>query len=222
MGENMQKDCDKVKNFRALHNLTQKQLADKLGMKQSVIAMIEKDKRNVPASFKLSFVKAFGIDWDTQIASGETLKPEHIMNPPVPKNNSIGIPFYSTKAAAGDGALLPDYPENSVIYFDKRWLQMVIGHNPNNLSLIRAEGDSMQPDIQDGDFLMIDDSIKEVIPNKTFVIKQDNQLRVKKLRAELNGDILIISNNKTYPIEIMNKETEIIGQVVWNGNKGYI
>ena len=77
----------------------------------------------------------------------------------------------------------------------------------------------MLPDIQDGDLLMVDDSFKEVIPNKVFVIKQDDKYRVKKLKTELNGDILIISNNPTYHVETMNTETEIIGQVVWNGSK---
>ena len=111
------------------------------------------------------------------------------------------------------------YSEKDVIHFDKRWLQAVVGHNPENLSLIRAEGDSMIPDIQDGDLLMVDDSVKEVIPNKVFVIMQDNQYRVKKLKTEFNGEVLIISNNPVYPVEVMNKETAIIGQVVWNGSK---
>ena len=48
---------------------------------------------------------------------------------------------------------------------------------------------------------------------------QDSQFRVKKLKTEFNGDVLIISNNPVYPVEVMNKETTIIGQVVWNGSK---
>ena len=217
----MQSDSEKLKSVRSSYNLTQKELADKLNMKQSVIAMIESGKRGIPASFKLAFVKAFGVDWDTNIADSTTFKIEHLEYPSH-KNNSIGIPLYSAKAAAGVGMTLPDYPEKDVIYFDRRWLKAVVGHNPKNLSLIQATGDSMQPDIQDGDLLLIDDSIQDIIPNKTFVISQDNNLRVKKLKTDINGDILIISNNPSYPIEIMNKETMIVGQVVWNGNRGNI
>ena len=66
------------------------------------------------------------------------------------------------------------------------------------------------------------DSIKEIRPNKIFVIRQGDKLRVKRLKTELSGDTLILSDNPKYPVETMNKETEIIGQVVWNGNKELI
>ena len=213
----MLSDSEKSKSFRNKYNLSQTAFAEKLGIKQQQIAMIETGQRTASPNFKLAFMKTYGIDWDSQTASGETYKYEHLEKET--SNNIISIPFYSAKAAAGSGSDVPEYSEKDVIHFDKRWLQAVVGHNPENLSLIRAEGDSMIPDIQDGDLLMVDDSVKEVIPNKVFVIMQDSQFRVKKLKTEFNGDVLIISNNPVYPVEVMNKETTIIGQVVWNGSK---
>lgn len=215
LGADMLTDSDKIKAFRTQQKLTQAALAENLGLKQQQIAMIENGTRPASSGFKLAFLKAYGIDWDSQIASGETYTYEHLEK----ESNIIAIPFYPVKAAAGSGVDVPEYAEKDVIHFDKRWLQAIVGHNPKNLSLIKAEGDSMFPDIQDGDLLMVDDSIKEVIPNKTFVIKQDNKYRVKKLKAEFNGDIQIISNNPNYKTETMDRETEIIGQVVWNGSK---
>ena len=208
----MPSDADKIKAFRQKNNLTQTALANLLGIKQQQIAMIENGTRAASSGFKLAFLKVYGVDWDSQTTAGKDYTYEHL-------NNIIAIPFYHVKAAAGEGINVPEYAEKDVIHFDRRYIQSVIGHNPEHLSLIRAEGDSMLPNIQDGDLLMIDDSIKEILPNKTFVIIQDSQLRVKRLKTELNGDVLIISDNPAYPIETMNKETEIVGMVVWNGNK---
>lgn len=193
--------------FRAEQELTQEQLAKKLEVSKGLIAAIEQNQRAVSMKMINKIKEIFGVDL---FQSDDTTK--------LP-TNIISIPFYQVKAAAGEGSDIPEYAEKDVIHFDKRWLQAVVGHNPEHLSLIIAKGDSMLPDIQDGDLLMVDDSIKEVIPNKTFVIKQDDKYRVKKLKAELNGDIQIISNNPNYKTETMNRETEIIGQVIWNGSK---
>lgn len=193
--------------FRAEQELTQEQLAKKLEVSKGLIAAIEQNQRAVSMKMINKIKEIFGVDL---FQSDDTTK--------LP-TNIISIPFYQVKAAAGEGVNVPEYEEKDVLHFDKRWLQAVVGHNPEHLSLIIAKGDSMLPDIQDGDLLMVDDSIKEVIPNKTFVIKQDDKYRVKKLKAELNGDIQIISNNPNYKTETMNRETEIIGQVIWNGSK---
>lgn len=183
--------------------------AEKLNVSQGAIANIECGSREVSRSMLLKIKEVFGIDllsWNqsTAITSSSSI---------------VGIPFYSAKAAAGGGTEIIEYPEKDIIYFDRRYLQAIVGHNLEHLSLITAEGDSMYPTIMDGDLLMVDDSIKEIRPNKIFVIRQGSKLRVKRLKTELTGDTLIISDNPRYPIETMNKETEIIGQVVWNGNK---
>lgn len=183
--------------------------AEKLNVTQATIANMEGGNREVSRPMLLKIKEVFGID----LLSWNEKKPEVI------SSNNISIPYYSAKAAAGEGIEIYNYPEKDVIHFDKRYLHAVVGHNLEHLSLITAEGDSMYPTIMDGDLLMVDDSIKEIRPNKIFVIRQGDKLRVKRLKTELSGDTLILSDNPKYPVEIMNKETEIIGQVVWNGNK---
>lgn len=203
-------------------NLSQQKLADKLGIKQQSIADIEsgrKQKIDTEILYKLLEEYLINTEW---LLFG-TGNPTKIDDSEEANNSSdsksIPIPFYSAKAAAGKGIEAFSLPEKDIIYFDKRYLHAVIGHNLEHLSLITAEGDSMQPTIKDGELLMVDDSIKEIRPNKIFVIRQGSKLRVKRLKTELTGETLIISDNPIYPIETMDKETEIIGQVVWNGSK---
>lgn len=202
----MEIDNDFIINLRKTIGVTQKTFAEMLGVSFYTIRNLEQKQIDVPKSVINAILKQF---------------PNYIKGDN--ESNTVAIPFYYVKASAGEGTMLQDYPAKDCIEFDKRLLQVIIGRKPEHLSLIQAEGDSMIPDIQDGDILLIDDSIKEIIPNKTFVIRQDNQLRVKKLKTELNGNILIISNNsEKYPVEVMNTNTQIIGQVIWNGNKALL
>ena len=207
-------------------NLSQQKLADKLNIKQQTIADIEsgrKQKIDVEILYKLLEEYLINTEW-LLFGTGYPTKfdDEEAASIIYSNTNSIPIPFYSAKAAAGEGVDITEYPEKDIIAFDKRYLQAVVGHNFEHYSLITAVGDSMQPTIKDGDLLMIDDSIKEIRPNKIFVIRQGNKFRVKRLRTEITGETFIISDNPNYPIETMDKETEIIGQVVWNGNKELI
>lgn len=139
----------------------------------------------------------------------------------------IPIPFYTAKAAAGSGEQLPEYSENEIMYFDSRWLKNVIGIKPEHASIIQARGDSMDSginkpdDIKDGDLLLIDDSVKEVLNNRIFVIEINNQLVVKRVIKELSGNVILYSNNPKYTPRVLqnNDNAKIIGRVVWNGSK---
>ena len=195
-------------------NINQIKLAKELNIKQPVISRLLTDDKQTEATaaLKYSLLKVYGYDIESNkyINSGQPQYPDDV----------IALPYYTdSQAAAGTGENVVDEEVKEHLFFDKRWLRAVIGRNADNLSLIRANGNSMLPHIKDGDLLMVDNSIKEIIPNKVFVIYQENKLRVKRLKSEFNGDILVLSDNPEYPTEIMDKETIIIGQVVWNGSK---
>lgn len=54
----------KLKSFRQKHNLTQRQLADLLGVKQQTITYIETGAREPSDGFKLSFLRHYKVDFD--------------------------------------------------------------------------------------------------------------------------------------------------------------
>lgn len=194
--------------LRTKLKLTQREFAEALNVSLFTIRNIEQNQRNVPKSLELAILKTFP----------EYLPKEQKTQKEI--SNIVALPFYQAKVAAGKGWDMLESPDIEKLYFDRRWLENIIGVKAENCSLVQASGDSMLPQIDDGDLLVVDNSIKTIVNNKTFVIRQDNKFRVKKLRQEISGEILIISNNSNkYPIEKMNKETEIIGQVVWNGSK---
>lgn len=210
-------------------NLSQQKLADKLGIKQQSIADIEsgrKQKIDTDILYKLLDEYVINTEW-LLFGTGLPTKVddlEHLCR--MQPDNLVSVPFYSAKVAAGFGNEFPDYEEKDVIHFDKRWLTNILGVNPENAVILQVEGDSMDSgmnksnDIKDGDLLLVDVSVKDVINNKVFVIQQDNKLRVKRVKQKMNGDLYLISNNeKEYPPELVKQESTIIGKVVWNCSK---
>ena len=204
----------KLKDLRtALGYDSQAAFAEKLGCSQGTIANMESGKRDVSKPMLLKIKEVFNIDlisWrDSQ---GNT------------KTNTVVIPFYKAKVSAGKGESLPEYEDKDILNFDRRWLVNVLGINPDNAVLLQATGNSMCPLIDDKDLLMIDTSYTDVINGKVFVIDINNELLVKRVVKELDGSVILYSENPEYsPRTLKPSETaKVIGKVVWNGSKELI
>lgn len=220
---NILEEKKKFKKFRENQGFNQKTFAEKLNIATGSIGMIESEKsedRVVTANIKIKIKQVFGVDFDTDIdTDGNIIKKSNFSS-----QNVIAIPFYSAKASAGSGETLPDYPEEKVMYFDRRFLQNIIGVNPEHAAIIQAKGDSMDggnKPIKDGDLLIIDDSVKEIINDRVFVIQLNTDLLVKRVIKEWDGTVRLISNNPKYEDRILkeNETAEIKGEVVWNSSK---
>lgn len=215
----------KLKELRlSLGYKNQVSFAQKLGVSQAAIANMEGGKRDVSKPILLKIREVFDIDL---ISWNEEQQNEHSKV----SGNIVPIPFYKVGAAAGAGNyLIDEIPEEDVLYFDERWLKNILGVNPQNLHLIFADGDSMdsgfdtKEDIKDKDLLLVDTSQLSG-NNKIFVILVNNsELRVKRLFKNMDGSLVISSNNPKYKEEIYTPnnsdiEIKVIGRVVWNGSK---
>lgn len=215
----MRNDKEKLIAFLERNNLTQTQLSKALNIKQQVISKLISDvtQESATPSVKYMLLKIYGYDIETD---------KYIREPLEPINKVVAIPFYNVKAAAGVGITPPDYLEKDVIYFDERYLKRVLNINPLHASIIQAEGNSMDSghnnskDIQDGDFLLIDDSINYPIDKQVFVIRlADNKLVVKQVLLNWDDTYVLHSYNPAYADIIPDADTQILGKVVWNGSK---
>ncbi len=89
------------------------------------------------------------------------------------------------------------------------------GIAPENALIVKVNGDSMIPTLNDNDLVVIDKNFS--IPlNGIYVIKDNiNGLRVKRLDKDKDGNLKVISDNKKYETQIysiaeMQDETIII------------
>lgn len=93
-----------------------------------------------------------------------------------------------------------------------------LGVAPREASVIRVEGDSMQPTLIDGDEILIDAG--RAMPDdraRLFVLRLDDLVIVK--RVAWDGEALtILSDNPAYPPRRESVgAVRVIGQVVWLG-----
>lgn len=127
------------------------------------------------------------------------------------------IPGYSVQVSAGWGSEGSDEVEPSRhLAFRKRWLKWR-GFAEKDLVVVWAKGDSMEPIISDNNTLLVNIQRTTLTDGNIFVIRNENQLWVKRVQVMPNAWRLL-SDNKLYDaIEIPMDEQngfQVVGQVV--------
>ena len=131
------------------------------------------------------------------------------------------VPKYSVKASAGHGAVVENEEPMHQVAFRRRWVDNTLCINPKGLAVLEVKGDSMEPEINNKDILLIntyDNSLRDGI----YVLRSDGDLIVKRIQKHLTGAIEIISANPVYKTMTLNIKSlpddfAVIGRVVWFG-----
>lgn len=129
----------------------------------------------------------------------------------------VAIPRLLLGASAGPGAFGAEEIPFDSFRPSKRWLREM-GLEGADLSAIRVEGDSMEPQLRSGDEIFVDRHKRS--GEGIFVLRLGDALHVKQVQAVAPGRIALISANPAYgPIELARDEVEVIGRVVWKGGR---
>jgi phage repressor protein C with HTH and peptisase S24 domain len=92
---------------------------------------------------------------------------------------------------------------------------------PENIMLISATGDSMEPGIRDGDLLLIDTSHSSFSDFGIYVFEARGERLVKRVQRKFDGTLYVISDNTVYQPEVISSvlatEIKVVGKVVWRG-----
>ena len=130
------------------------------------------------------------------------------------------IPGYNIQVAAGHGSLAGDESPTRELAFRRKWLRFR-GFHEQDLALVFAKGDSMEPTISDNETVMVDTSQKKLRDGSIYVIRNGDHLLVKRIQTLWNDGVQLFSDNKEYPPqEIASSDLEsleVIGKVVWVG-----
>jgi hypothetical protein len=133
------------------------------------------------------------------------------------RSGLVTIRKLNVGASAGPGALNDIESLAGKIGFDEKWLRR-IGVDPAKLSLIRVEGESMAPTLNDGDDIMVDSSAAaSPLRDGIHVIRFDEALMVKRLARGPGGRLSVISDNPAFPDwpDVDQSALTIVGRVVW-------
>ncbi|SEJ01140.1 Phage repressor protein C, contains Cro/C1-type HTH and peptisase s24 domains [Sphingobium sp. AP50] len=134
----------------------------------------------------------------------------------------VAVPRLALGASAGGGTLDDDERASGAMAFDARWLRH-LGVRPQRVSIIRVDGESMAPTLNDGDDIMVDhDDDADRLRDGVYVLRLDAVLMVKRIAmGPLRGRFSVVSDNPHYPdwADIDPALVDIVGRVVWTGRR---
>jgi SOS-response transcriptional repressor LexA len=190
----------------------QSQLADRLGMHKNTLGKILGGDGDPGISRIAAIAGEAGVsvDW---ILTGRGGPSES------PKDDDVQLPMLTPTLAAGAGSMagLAARPQGEW-RFNRAWLRRSFGHE-DALELVRITGDSMEPELSDGDWVMIDR--KRTDPRDgLYALRLGDALLVKRVQFQ-GRSIRLVSANPAYePITIDRSDEaadlEIIGAIVWS------
>ncbi len=128
------------------------------------------------------------------------------------------VEIASVDLAYGMGGTFLDAGEAEVekVPFSRTWLRAnVTDAPPEVLGVAQGIGDSMEPVLFDRDLVFFDRSarLQDHVSDKMWVFAYGQIGMIKRLRPLPDGNVRIMSANRTYPDEIAS-ELHIIGRVV--------
>jgi len=200
--------------FEALEISSQNRLAILLGINRAGITQA-KNKGTVPDKWILDLYRKYGInpDWI------ETGKGKMFI---VERNGSVVVPEYKSaphvkaRLCAGDGSFEVDENISDYWMFRTDWLKSK--GVTSDMILINVYGNSMEPELKDGDTVLIDTSRKEILAGSIYAVGIDDTIMVKRIEKH-PGKLVLISDNKDYETLYLSQSemdsVRIIGKIVW-------
>ena len=220
--DDMKSFGERLKKVRKEKGITQLKLAQLSGVAQSSISACElgKSQPSVEITKKLAKVLGVSVDYllgrtDTpnlpsleEIMSSFNKKLEEEQKDSILTKLKLKlIPVYDGANAGEIGA----FPDANVIQFFA-----TIPIDSTGRYGVIVHGDSMEPEIKDGDIVVVDPN-QEVSNGKRAVVFVDGGVLVKRIYRQ-NGTVSFVSDNPKYPpivIKSSDFPVYLLGKVVW-------
>lgn len=114
------------------------------------------------------------------------------------------------------GGLMPDNGIDMRVAFRRDWISRK--GRAENMSLIKVQGDSMEPTLLSGDLVLVDHSRDSIASRGgIYAISIDSEIMIKRVQPLFPAEkLLIISDNKAYTsFETEVANVRINGRVIW-------
>ncbi len=135
----------------------------------------------------------------------------------------VSVHRHPVRVSAGPGAIPGREIGQPYFGFDERWLKRLTATPSSQLSIVRVQGDSMAPTLNEGDDILIDTAERgEGIRDGIYVLRVDDSLVVKRLALNPKGRrVTVQSDNPAYPDwpDCSLADIQCIGRVIWSGRK---
>jgi hypothetical protein len=122
----------------------------------------------------------------------------------------------------GSGAMVDGNEVVTMVRASETGLRQRLGPTPHtgiaNLRLVTARGDSMRGTFEEGDLLLVDTGVDEVLGDGVYVLRGPEALLIKRVQKRGDGSWLLLSDNPLYPPDPVPREAReqyrVLGRVL--------
>lgn len=191
---------------------SQAELAEVLDINRSAISQARR-KDTIPSKWLLQLFRTYSLnpDW-AETGSG----PPFLSQSPRDPIDFVQIPKVNARLCAGDGSFEVGSDIQGFFSFQKTWLRNK--GSAKLMVLMDIFGNSMAPEMKDGDTVLIDQSQMNILSGAIYAVGVEDTIMVKRVEKHPNA-LVLLSDNKDYaPIYLKNQEAagiRMIGKVIW-------
>lgn len=206
--------------FERLRSVTdiksQSDLARVLGLGRAAVSLAKK-KDSVPPRWILDLASSYSVDpiW-LETGRGD---PRPLQAAQIPEEDDTcfeQIPKVRARLCAGGGSFETAGEVEGYYSFRSDWLYS--RGNPRNMVIMEVVGNSMEPELKEGDMVLIDQSKNDVLSGGIYAVGVEDTVMVKRVER-LPGTLVLRSDNIDYsPIHLTGDElatVRVIGKILW-------
>lgn len=126
-------------------------------------------------------------------------------------------------SGADDTVTLTRLDDGLSLPFSRAWLHRMFDRDVEDLALLDAPGNAMEPTIKRGALLIVDTKDARLVDGEIFAIAIDGNFIVRRSQLEVNGTIVFRADNESYDPKSLMPDEEAkfatLGRVVWIGSE---
>ena len=210
---------NKLKNILSTDNkdakIFDKDVAESLELTQANFATM-KNRGKIPYSNILNFCakRKISINWLLYNQNPNSL---------IDSTDRYWIKYYPNVSVSAGGGAYEDEDNYESLELPEYFLNILGGKdNIKNIEAINVVGDSMEPTLNSNNIIFVDKTKNEISKDGVYAFTTNHGLFVKRIQKRVDGLLDIISDNKDYPLQVLNKnELNVLGKVISSFGKIY-
>lgn len=191
---------------------SQSDLARALGLGRAAVSLAKR-KDQVPPRWVLDLAQAYGLN-PAWLGGGRGIPR---LGPATRADDGFErVPKVRARLCAGSGSFETEGQVEGWYSFRSDWLRA--RGNPAGMVLMSVVGNSMEPEIREGDTVLVDQSRSDVLAGGIYAVGVEDTVMVKRIE-KLPGQLVLRSDNPDYdPILLSGDQLDsvrVIGRVLW-------
>ncbi|WP_436357336.1 S24 family peptidase [Brevundimonas sp. CEF1] len=208
---------ERVKAARKERGMTQGELGKALGVVQSVVSDIENGKLKSWPTHRNAIRRVLGKPLSYFEPEESDLPPETDVHADL--SNVVMLPEYDVRLSAGDGFYVGaettkrEWPYPRFLVVDQ------LGMSPGNATVQEVIGDSMEPTLSSGDYVLIDLNDSRIGLPGIFAVWDGDALvckRVERIPGSEPRQVRLKSDNPLHgEYQVAEEQVRVVGRVRW-------